>query len=244
MARTKAAPSMFPRGGRACGIMRRPAPRWLMLGAMILVAVLALVLVGMFARHMWMNHEGFNDGKKKDRENLVSPPMDRAQLVFMYMNGCSWCEKFAPVWSEFETKHGTALSQAGVKLVKYERSEPGAESHLAHVKGFPTILLVKYNEDKEGGDRTVVFDGERTPAALLSFVETQLGVKLPALSSVSVKEGFYFSEQDDPTEFGAVAKGVSAAKKAADATTKDRQKDMADNSGGQIATSGGGGGQK
>lgn len=220
------------------------APRWLVLTAMWITGGLLVLLIAMLI-WKWYTHvppvEGYADGDG-DGDRPPAPP--KALLVFVHMKGCSWCEKFEPVWARFEEEHGDALSSLGVKLASYERSEKGAEPLMKHVKGFPTVLLVKHKTGAE--DDVIVFEDERTPAALVKFVEAQMGFEIadatkPRARAAQPKEAF---EVDEPTEFGALVNGVSAAKKAADGASKSRQKNIERNSGGKITTSAGGKGGK
>lgn len=82
------------------------------------------------------------------------------KLVFLYMNGCSWCEKFAPEWAKMETKYAKVLS-----LHKFERNDPDAKKYSEHVAGYPTLLL----EKKDGS--IVKFAGQRTVEGIESFLK-------------------------------------------------------------------------
>lgn len=82
------------------------------------------------------------------------------KLIFMYMNGCSWCEKFAPEWAKLETKYAKVLS-----LHKIERSDPEAKKYSDHVAGYPTILLEKTD------GKIVKFSGQRTVEGIDAFLK-------------------------------------------------------------------------
>jgi len=223
MATSKRAAASLPK----CDLSK-PAPKWLMQGALYFIIALVVILVLILAYRWWKNRskEGFEDDAK-DGEEEPGVPEERAKLIFLYMNNCTWCEKFAPVWAEFEDKYGDALFQMGVKLAKFEKSDADAEEYMSHVKGFPTVMLVKYQDDKDS-DEVVMFEEDRTPEKLMEFVKREMGDN---------KEGFY--DANEPTEFGQLIKSVAAAKKAADDSTGDAQGSLQENSGGKLATSGG-----
>jgi len=82
------------------------------------------------------------------------------KLVFLYMNGCSWCEKFAPEWTKMENKYANVLS-----LHKIERNDPDAKKYSEHVAGYPTLLL----EKKDG--KIVKFAGQRTVEGIEAFLK-------------------------------------------------------------------------
>lgn len=222
------------------------APRWFMFAALGLVAVLVVALAVFFlVRVLKDKAEGFSDSDDKAGKatDEATDEVERAELVFLYMDGCTWCDKFRPVWDELVSKHGEHLeSDMGVKLVSYERSDAAAEPLMTHVRGFPTILLVK-----DDGKDVVTFEDDRTVASLLAFVAKAMGTE--ALGDVSVsqdktKEGFYYAEDvdepdPDPTEFGKLTAGVGAGKKVAQDKQADDVKRMTKNAGGKVEGKGG-----
>jgi hypothetical protein len=88
-----------------------------------------------------------------------------ATLVFLYMNGCGWCEKFKPEWDRFSSTYGPSLAANGVALVSYERSDAGAKQYDNYVQGYPTVLLAKSDGN------VTVFQGDRTPQGLAEFLK-------------------------------------------------------------------------
>jgi hypothetical protein len=191
------------------------APRWIMVGALCVVAFL-FVGLGVISLvrliQSGKNAEGFS----------AHTSHKQVELVFLHMNGCTWCDKFKPVWDEMTSKHGERLERdMGVKMVSYERSESGAEPLMAHVRGFPTVLLVQ-----DDGETINAFDGDRTVVALLAFVETEIGA-----SAAAAREGY---EADEPTEFGKLSAGVGAARVAADGTRASATSKLQKNAGGTV----------
>ena len=142
-----------------------PAPSWMLIGALVILVLLAATLVYQYlvvARAS--KQEGF---RAKKSESFDSGSMD-AKLVFIYMNGCSWCEKFKPHWDQFVATYGPSLSTKGVELVSYERNVQESKQYNDYVTGYPTVLLSK-------GKSVTVFDGERTSEGLSKFM-TQNGL--------------------------------------------------------------------
>jgi thiol-disulfide isomerase/thioredoxin len=86
-------------------------------------------------------------------------------LVFLYMNGCGWCEKFKPEWDQFSATYGASLAAKGVAVVSYERSDPKSSEYNDYVQGYPTVLLVSSSSD------VIVFKGERTSKGLVEFLK-------------------------------------------------------------------------
>ena len=95
--------------------------------------------------------------KKVVREGLENGK----RLVFLHMDGCGHCEKFMPEW-----KKATKSNKTEIKMVDYESSTPeGSKLAKDHgVTGFPAVMLL--SETKKD------YDGERTEAGLLSFLES------------------------------------------------------------------------
>lgn len=100
----------------------------------------------------------------EEEEGFSSSEKKKAKLVFLYMNGCGWCEKFSPHWDSFVGTYGDRLAKVGVSVASYERSDPAAKAYSADVQGYPTILLVKDAD-------VVLFKGERTPQGLVTFLQ-------------------------------------------------------------------------
>jgi len=211
------------------------APRWFMFGALGLVAVLVVALAVFFlVRVLKDKAEGFSDKDGKDgKASKATNEVERAELVFLHMDGCTWCDKFKPVWDELVSKHGERLeSDMGVKLLSYERSDAAAEPLMTHVRGFPTILLVK-----DDGKDVVTFEDDRTVASLLAFVAKAMGREAPdaAVAGGERQEGKEaFFAADEPTEFGTLTTKVGNARKAADSKRDADVKDLKSNAGGKV----------
>lgn len=86
-----------------------------------------------------------------EQESLVA-----GAVVYLYMNGCGWCERFHPVWQDFASRY-----QGPLQLRKIEASDPEAARY--DVAGYPTVLLVR----SDGS--TAKFSGDRTVENLMQF---------------------------------------------------------------------------
>ena len=154
---------------------KAPAPSWMLLAAFAILVLLAVTLIYQyFVRSP--RQEGFKSKQEKQQKRASesfdvpselsqgSKATATATLVFLYMNGCGWCDKFKPEWERFSSTYGPSLTANGVVMVSYERSEAGATQYENYVQGYPTVLLAKSD-----GNATV-FQGDRTPQGLAEFL--------------------------------------------------------------------------
>jgi Thioredoxin len=201
---------MAPASSPRCS-SSRGAPSWMVYTAFALVAALALALAYQFlVRPTFLAASAAS----RERERFEEAP--ERELVYVYMNGCGWCQRFTPVWDAFEAKHGAALAKgANLKLVKYEAGAPEAGAY--KVEGYPTVLL------DVGDGRHVVFGGERSEKGLLAFLADN-GI------SEGGKEGFFAAaERLDATP--QYAKDAGAAMKAG-GPSKEKRDSLANGAGG------------
>jgi flagellar biosynthesis/type III secretory pathway M-ring protein FliF/YscJ len=159
------------------------APRWLIVAAFVLIALLVAVLVYryyvVFRRRNNETFDGSGSGSGKADETAdaapeapagapAGAPAVKAKLVFVYMNGCGWCDRFKPEWEKFVAADGEKLKALGVEAVSYERTDAEAAQYKSHVDGYPSILYANL-----GSGTVVKYDGERTADALMAFVQKQ-----------------------------------------------------------------------
>ena len=87
-------------------------------------------------------------------------------LLFLHMNGCGHCKDFMPEWDNFAKSHSHSDT---IEVAKVEKDEDPELMEKLGVAAYPTVVLVddKLNKIKE-------FDGDRTAAALTSFVEENM----------------------------------------------------------------------
>ena len=182
MAGRKSMVSKRPRLGSNNSKCSSPAPRWMMFAAFAILALLAATLA-----YQYMVASAL----ARSTERFYSDAMPYT-LVYLYMNGCGWCELFKPQWQEIETLRAAELAGMGVATAKFERSEAGAKAYASAVQGYPTILLVK----PDGS--TVKFDGDRTPDDVVEFVRRNV---------MASRESFFDGEQS----FSSMGKAISNA---------------------------------
>lgn len=159
-----------------------PAPSWMLLSAFVIMVLLSVTLIYQYlivpSGRALKAQEGFKSKGKRRPESFdvpsgsgkgASEKPPKSSLVFLYMNGCGWCDKFKPHWDEFESTYGASLATKGVEIVSYERSDPKAKQYSDHVQGYPTVLLVNSS--------VTVFQGERTSEGLAEFMQ-QNGISM------------------------------------------------------------------
>lgn len=142
-----------PRSACATAAASSVAPTWMSTVAFVVVALLALGLGARLAAGAWQT----------GRAERFEQPAVRARLVYVYMHGCGWCEKFTPQWAAFEGKYAAKLRAVGVAVERLEQGEPAARE--LGVRSFPTVLLLV-----PADGRRVEFKGERTADGLASFL--------------------------------------------------------------------------
>lgn len=95
---------------------------------------------------------------RKTREGFES----NNKLTYYYYPECPHCQKFSPIWEEFETKVKT--ESIPVTTDKVNIKAPGSATVPENVQGVPSVIL---NDSTE-------FKGPRTLDGLLQFVKSKL----------------------------------------------------------------------
>ena len=120
---------------------------------LIVIVVIYLMFRDNIHNFLGLSREGMSllDNTEMNNSEIKE---EKIELVYLYMNGCGHCEKFASNY------------KGSCKIIKLERGESGAKKYLKenNVQGFPTVLLIKETE-------TIEFQGERTEEGLLKFME-------------------------------------------------------------------------
>ena len=83
---------------------------------------------------------------------------DGAYMVYIYSDGCGWCDRFNPVWRDFTERYTGPLA-----VKKVESRSADAKDY--KVTGYPTVLIV------EGGVQKAVFKEDRTVENLVKFAQ-------------------------------------------------------------------------
>lgn len=118
------------------------------------------VIIGLLVllRFIQRSKEGF--------QNDIAGAADTFTLY--YAEWCPHCKTIKPAFEEFAKNGFVTAAGKNVKVRMVEQGEKPEEVTAKGIKGFPTFLL----ETAEG--KSVEFQGDRTPAAYLKFLEEQL----------------------------------------------------------------------
>jgi hypothetical protein len=138
---------MRSRSSSKGGAISTPSLAWIVGGLVSVLAVLAIVLVVMWAFRR-ARKEGFADSCK-------------FKLIFFTMDGCPHCVAFAPEWKKCKT----TLANGDVCLEEVT-SDDKQRMKEYKVDGFPTVIL----ENTETGKRTT-YAGARNAESLKAFLK-------------------------------------------------------------------------
>lgn len=136
-------------------------------------AFVAKFLAGELKQHL-MSEEIPEDWDKEGVKVLVGKnfhavAMDTAKdvLVEFYAPWCGHCKQLVPVWDKLGEKYA---DHASIVIAKMDSTANELEE--IKVQGFPTIKLIK-----SGTNEVIDFDGERTEAGFVKFLEAQVGAE-------------------------------------------------------------------
>jgi thiol-disulfide isomerase/thioredoxin len=126
-----------------------------------LLAVLALVLLGLLVYRFW---KPYVQPPKRD----VKP--NEANLYFFYTNWCGFSQKAMPEWAKLEKKlkTGSYFGKTHVNATQVDCEVDRAKCTLYDIQGYPSVVL----ETKSGLQE---FNGRPTYSSLLSFLRQTLG---------------------------------------------------------------------
>merc|ERR1711997_776409 len=97
----------------------------------------------------------------------VAMNAEKNVLVEFYAPWCGHCKQLTPIWDKLGEKYA---DHASIVIAKMDSTANELEE--IKVQGFPTIKLIK------AGDNSIVdFDGERTEAGFVKFLEAQVGAE-------------------------------------------------------------------
>merc|ERR1712226_499354 len=97
----------------------------------------------------------------------VALDTEKNVLVEFYAPWCGHCKQLVPVWDKLGEKYA---EHASIVIAKMDSTANELEE--IKVQGFPTIKLVK-----SGTNEVIDFDGERTEAGFVKFLEAQVGAE-------------------------------------------------------------------
>jgi thiol-disulfide isomerase/thioredoxin len=82
----------------------------------------------------------------------------KTKLVLYHAEWCGHCKNFLPVWKQFVQQHPEISTE------DIECSNDANKSKCANIEGFPTVVLIKDNQQ-------IKYNGERTIDGLYNFVQ-------------------------------------------------------------------------
>jgi len=136
-------------------------------------AFVAKFLAGELKQHL-MSEEIPEDWDKEGVKVLVGKnfhavAMDTTKdvLVEFYAPWCGHCKQLVPVWDKLGEKYA---EHASIVIAKMDSTANELEE--IKVQGFPTIKLIK-----SGTNEVIDFDGERTEAGFVKFLEAQVSAE-------------------------------------------------------------------
>jgi len=136
-------------------------------------AFVAKFLAGELKQHL-MSEEIPEDWDKEGVKVLVGKnfhavAMDTTKdvLVEFYAPWCGHCKQLVPVWDKLGEKYA---DHASIVIAKMDSTANELEE--IKVQGFPTIKLIK-----SGTNEVIDFDGERTEAGFVKFLEAQVSAE-------------------------------------------------------------------
>lgn len=96
-----------------------------------------------------------------------------SNLIYVYMDGCGHCQRFDPIWEDFNKTYRNALRQSGVSTEKLRNDDRAATAYSEH--GFPNVVLVS----RSGDFSQTTFEGQRTVQGLAAFVAGTISTFTP-----------------------------------------------------------------
>lgn len=146
-------------------------PLWLILIA-IIVVVFMLCKNGIFDN--FLQNSNMLGGSENDQSKDSQDSQQIQTTTKLYNFNTSWCGhsvNFQPIWDEF-SKETNLISNLEALDVKCDNEDGEEICDEYNVKGFPTIILEKY--DEKGEPIRITFTGERTLESLTQFRDANI----------------------------------------------------------------------
>jgi thiol-disulfide isomerase/thioredoxin len=145
---------MFKTASRDLKIFFRKCvtPNTVVVLLMVLLAMFILPFAGALAYRLM---HGGKHPAAKHREGFHP----RKEIIFFHMNGCGHCIKMMPEWEKFAKSNNS-----GIPARKVESKEDPALVKKHGIRGFPTVLLIGANGEKQD-----TYTGPRTADALSAW---------------------------------------------------------------------------
>lgn len=122
---------------------------------MVLLAMFILPFAGALAYRLM--HGGKHKASHKASHKEGFEP--RKEIIFFHMHGCGHCIKMMPEWEKFSKSNSS-----GIPARKVESKEDPALVKKHGIRGFPTILLIGANGEKQD-----TYSGPRTADGLSAW---------------------------------------------------------------------------
>ena len=114
------------------------------------------------------NNEQLSKQLSKQLSDNSSSNESNVKLYYYYMNNCSWCEKFKPVWDELNKKTDYKFHECEKNELENDKKATKIQKALnLKITSFPSIFI-KINRDY------YKYEGERTLEKILEFIENIL----------------------------------------------------------------------
>ena len=102
--------------------------------------------------------------KDKKKSSLRKPKKTvrkkLTKLMYFYMDGCGWCDKFTPTWKKLIKENN---KNKKVNMVKINGPNNLTTATKYGIVSYPTIILLK-------GNKPYTYDGDRSLDDLLDFI--------------------------------------------------------------------------
>lgn len=105
---------------------------------------------------------------QQSKEGFQSGGAGADTFTMYYADWCPHCKTVKPAFQEWSKNGFVTAAGKQVKVRMVEQGEKPEEVSSKGIKGFPSFLL----ETSDG--KSVEFQGDRSPAAYLAFLEEQL----------------------------------------------------------------------
>lgn len=159
------------RSTTACAAIQRDAqagaPKWIIVTAFIVLVLLALALVYQSCVRFIIRPPVAAAGGRRP-ETFASSTSSTPRLMYLYIDGCMWCDKFSPEWEKFVQRQGSAMKTAGVSFAKIDGHSDDPSIENLDVKGYPMIVFIPAGASNANA---ISFEGgSRTAATVTKFV--------------------------------------------------------------------------
>lgn len=156
------------------------APKWIIVTAFIVLVLLALALVYQSCVR-YLIRPPAEAARRPETFASAASAFSGDRVLYLYIDGCMWCDKFSPEWTKFVQQQGAALSAANVAYAKIDGHSDDSRIKDIDVKGYPAIVFIAAS--KSNSTFSSFEGGSRTAATVTKFVKDKVPAFVPALAS-------------------------------------------------------------